>query len=35
MPNGLVMNKTVHGNYTGTIGEDSSSTGSGSTKAQV
>jgi len=32
MPNGLVMNKTMfHGNYTGTIGEDSSSTGSGST----
>ena len=31
MPNGLVMNKTMfHGNYTGTIGEDSSSSGSGS-----
>ena len=31
MPNGLVMNKTMfHGNYTGTIGDDSSSSGSGS-----
>jgi len=32
MPNGLVMNKTMfHGNYTGTIGNDSSSSNSGST----